>query len=124
MKYIFIFIFAVTLSNCKKEKSDNILNVTIDNKSNSNLSNIKLFTNIGITNNTFTDSLTIDLIDPNQIYTTNWKINNLSNTDGNFILIYHLNSKKTEKEFGYFSNGNLITDKYKLIITNDTILVE
>lgn len=123
MKYIVLLIFAVLFGNCSKDKNDNILDVTVENKTDSEITDVKLYVNIGVTNYNFTDSLIMNKINANETYSKGWDLNNLSSVDGDFVLFYRLNTEIKEKEFGYFSNGNLIDKAYHIKIESDTVLV-
>jgi len=123
MKQIIVFFFTIAFLNCCNEAKDNILTLSINNQSDFKIEKIKLYANIGLTMNTYVDSILIDKIEISQKYNTEWDLNNLSKVDGNFIIKFQIDTLLREKEFGYFTNGTLIEKKYDIRIENDTILI-
>lgn len=51
-----------------------------------------------------------------------FKANN-THSDGNFFIKYYSNKKQILKSFGYYSNGIPSTNKMKIEIAKDTLLV-
>ena len=123
MKYLVLLIITAIFSNCNKDSDDNVLIVTIENQTDIVITDIKLYVNIGVTSYNFTDSLIIDKIDSKNSYDSSWDLNNLSSVDGGFVMFYNSNSDIKDREFGYFSNGNLIDKNYHIKIESDTVLI-
>ncbi len=116
---LIVLIILSTLS-CKVEDS---VSIDLTNKSQYEISEVKLFVNVGVTNLLLLDSMDMDIV---QSGTTISKVlleSKLPKSDGGFYLRFKQNNYIVGKEFGYFSNGGLLDKQYKITITDDEVTV-
>ena len=120
---LFIFCGFIFFNSCDKDKNENVLSLSVYNTSDTEVTNIKIYANIGVTNNNFVDSVTIDNIEINKQHDTEWVLKNLPSVDGDFVLKCQRNDENFNKEFGYFTNGSLLDKSYVIHIENDTVKI-
>jgi len=120
---IIFFISLISICSCTKDKDDQVLTLTINNQSTDEINNLTFYVNTGFVEHSFADSINIDLVEPQKSDIINWEIKSLPKNDGSFVVRYSISNQKNEKEFGYFSNGILVSKEYIITITKDTIMV-
>ncbi len=104
-------------------KNDDSVSFTLTNNSQYELSEIKLYVNVGVTNLLLLDSIDMDIVQSDASISKVLLESKLPKSDGGFYLRFKQNNKIVGKEFGYFSNGILLDKQYKITITNDDITV-
>ncbi|MFA9388770.1 MAG: hypothetical protein ACERKD_03130 [Prolixibacteraceae bacterium] len=119
---LFLCLFALLIS-CKKDATNNYLEVSIDNQSSFEMTNIKLYSNIGVINHNFTDSLLIEEIKSGDSFDTSWNLKDLVSVDGGFVISFIMDTIQNQKDFGYFSNGIIIGKSYNIQIKDDIIKI-
>ncbi|UII19127.1 hypothetical protein [Fulvivirga ligni] len=113
---------AISIATCNKSGSDE-LQVVVENKTDQEVEGVKLYTNIGYKHHQYTDSLVFGTLRMKSDSSQVWSLTHLPKADGGFVLKYTLKSGPREREFGYFTNGNLLDDKYHIILDKDTVLI-
>jgi len=124
MKYS-ILLFALFFSLVSCEDKNEFLHLSIQNQTNKDFLNMKLYTYVGGGEGKmlFQDSLIIGTVSKNQKFEADWDLNKLVKSDGSYYLVFKKDTIVLDKKFGYFTNGILIEKKYNILITETEILV-
>jgi len=115
---IIIVIFS-TLS-CKVDDS---VSFALSNKSQYEISEVKLYVNVGVTNLLLLDSIDMDIVQSGATISKVLLESKLPKSDGGFYLRFKQNNTIVGKEFGYFTNGGLLDKQYNITITDDEVTV-
>jgi hypothetical protein len=118
MKHIFI-IFFLSIFTASCEDFD-IATVVIENNSNYELSNCKVYAYFGDT--ILQDSINFGSVLKNEKLTKTWKTK-LPSSDGAFYFRCFQNNHVFDKTFGYFTNGGLLDKQYIITVTDDDVTV-
>jgi len=119
-KTAFIILIIISTLSCKVEDS---VSIALTNKSHYEISEVKLFVNVGVTNLLLVDSMDIANVQSGNNITKVLLEDKLPKSDGGFYLKFKQNNSIVGKEFGYFSNGGLLDKQYNITITDNEVTV-
>lgn len=119
---IAIFLIFATL-NCRD--IDKSIHITMNNNSQYELSEIKLFVDVTLTGEgvLLMDSVDIANLQPDGQVNQPVLFNELPKVDGGYYLRFNQNNQLVGKRFGYFTNGYILDKGYKITITDDEVTV-
>lgn len=117
---IILLIIVFSTSSCKDDDS---VSMKLTNKSHYEISDVKLFVNVGVTHLLLLDSLDVDDVPTEGQISKTWLERTLPKSDGGFYVRFKRNNYIVGKEFGYFSNGGLLDKQYTITITDDEVTV-
>jgi hypothetical protein len=121
MKHIFIIFFlSIFTVGCKNDDSASF---ALSNISQYEISEVKLYVNVGVTNLLLLDSIDMNIVQSGASIHKVILENKLPKSDGGFYLRFKQNDNIVSKEFGYFTNGGLLDKQYKITVTDDDVTV-
>ena len=104
-------------------KDDDSVSFNLSNKSQYEISEVKLYVNVGVTNLLLLDSIDMNIVQSGTSISKVLLENKLPKSDGGFYLRFKQNNNIVGKEFGYFTNGGLLDKQYTITITDDEVTV-
>ncbi|MDD4107705.1 MAG: hypothetical protein PHH93_03185 [Prolixibacteraceae bacterium] len=119
-KLALILLIILSTLSCKVEDS---VSFALANKSQYEMSEVKLYVNVGVTNLLLLDSIDMDIVQSGTTISKVFLESKLPESDGGFYLRFKQNNNIVGKEFGYFTNGGLLDKQYKITITDDEVTV-
>lgn len=118
MKHLIIILFlSIFIVSCE---DFDIATVVIENNSNYELSNCKVYAYFGDT--ILQDSINFGSVLKNEKLTKTWKTK-LPSSDGAFYFRCIQNGKVVDKTYSYFSNGGFIEKQYTISVTEANVSV-
>jgi hypothetical protein len=127
MKKIAFIIFIIFSTLSCSIRSDDSASFDISNKSQYELSEVKLYVYVyaDAINLSLLDSIDLNTIQSGASISTVLFENQLPNSDGGFYLRFKQNNNIIGRQFGYFSNGALLSDEqYEITITDDEVTIK
>jgi|LSQX01.2.fsa_nt_gb hypothetical protein len=119
-KLAFIILIIFSTLSCKDDDS---VSFNLSNKSQYEISEVKLYVNVGVTNLLLLDSIDMNIVQSGTSISKVLLENKLPKSDGGFYLRFKQNNNIVGKEFGYFTNGGLLDKQYTITITDDEVTV-
>ncbi len=119
-KLAFIILIIFSTLSCKDDDS---VSFNLSNKSQYEISEVKLYVNVGVTNLLLLDSIDMNIVQSGTSISKVLLENKLPKSDGGFYLRFKQNNNIIGKEFGYFTNGGLLDKQYKITITDNGVTV-
>lgn len=113
MKNLFLLLIILTLFSCNNSKNKIVFN----NNSNT------MVDSVVISGNSKCNPLIIKKININSSYTEILKNCNEVNGDGSYIVKIYSKNKKTEKGFGYFTNGYMYFEKFVIDYNKNNVII-
>ncbi|MDR0371141.1 MAG: hypothetical protein LBH80_04735 [Prevotellaceae bacterium] len=120
MKKIAFIIFIIFSTLSCSFRSDYSASFDISNKSQYELSEVKLYVEVG---KVLLDSIDLNTVQSGASISTVLFQNELPNSDGGFYLRFKQNNNIVGHEFDYFTNGILLAERYEITITDDEVTV-
>ena len=119
-KLTFTILIIFSTLSCKDDDS---VSFNLSNKSQYEISEVKLYVNVGVTNLLLLDSIDMNIVQSGTSISKVLLENKLPKSDGGFYLRFKQNNNIVGKEFGYFTNGGLLDKQYTITITDDEVTV-
>lgn len=114
MKKILIGILILTLNSCNLIGKGNGIELTIENKSDFPIENVRFTTSENLA------ELKFDKIEPNEIVSDFLTMKD-NKSDGSYVLEFTRNGKKVTQGYGYYTNGGALDKWVEFKIENDTV---
>ncbi|MGL1887325.1 MAG: hypothetical protein OCD76_12500 [Reichenbachiella sp.] len=122
MNNLFLLFALLLAFSCKNSDQESFI-INVDNQSEFAIDDMVLYPYFGGDKTSFVDSVVFETIDANSVESYNYTLD-IPSHDGILLTRFSLDNKKFEKEFGYFSNGGLLSEEFSITIMSDSLIVE